>query len=483
MPSVDFLHRGESGNDVMPMDDAQALETAPLRMQPPFGDRFRTGLARFLAMIALGLTLAQDPFGFFSYTEQKTMDLFTFLAAPTVPSAWNEELTVVIIDDHYVDKYASWPMPYVEHARVLKKILGFKPRAVFIDLLFTQDKDSRGIFPLVLVLNEYRNQGIKVFMTNGETRAAAMHPQIARLVEPVSTRLERGEIPYQDYKLWRQNSETNQSPAIALIQEYCAALPADPARHGIWGEACNRLVDLRDQGDANETMLLRWGTEPAEANDQAFRCNEAVGGTIAGQIKNRFLYDGASVLQDCPRYPTLLLDNLLGGFTDAELAHYLGDKVVFYGPEIEGATVWTEPPTHKALSATYTHATAFENLLIYGDRYFVMDRQVQGFSLKFLFELAIWIALCLTVAFGSLYVKPFAPQSGNSVAFRALFDISVFVFLSTIGLVLTSLQVATLNIAPANLLGIISIVLAIAKLRGSDYFEKIEQLFQFLVGL
>lgn len=186
-------------------------------------------------------------------------------------------------------------------------------------------------------------------------------------------------------------------------------------------------------------------------------------------------------LQRCPRYPTLLLDNLLGGFPDEKLAEYLGDKVVFYGPEIEGATVWTAPPTHEALSATYTHATALENLLIYGKDYFVKDRTVLGISLKSTFELTIWIALCLIVAFGRNAVAPIVPGPGASIGYRFLFDLSSFVTLNAVGILLTVIQVAAFNIAPANLLGIIAIVFAISSVHSSQYFSYLEERLQALV--
>lgn len=272
--------------------------------------------ARFLTMLLLGLTLQSiDPFGFLQYTERKTLDLFSFVMGPELPVTWNEEMAVVLIDDVFVENHSRWPMSYLDHARVLKKILTFEPRAVFVDLLFTKDKDVRGIVPLILVLNEYKRKNIEVFVTSAESRSG-MLPQIANLVTPVTTRLNRDEIDYQDYRLWRQSSMAHQAPANALIGSYCARMPRDPKRHQAWGEACNRLLNPMEPGSETETvlapdpdanadltidrnargqetldhdsepMLLLWGTQEAEANHKAFRCNKEVGKSWHEQVTN-----------------------------------------------------------------------------------------------------------------------------------------------------------------------------------------------------
>ncbi|WPZ34849.1 CHASE2 domain-containing protein [Thalassobaculum sp. OXR-137] len=491
--------------------DTTEIARASPQSPPRPADRRRRYFARFLTMLLLGLTLQSiDPFGFLQYTEKKTLDLFSFMMGPELPSTWNQEMAVVLIDDVFVETHSKWPMPYIDHARVLKKILTFEPRAVFVDLLFTKDKDVKGIVPLILVLNEYKRKNIKVFVTSAESRSG-MLPQIANLVTPVTTRLTRDEIDYLDYRLWRESSMTHQAPANALIGAYCARMPRDPERHEAWGLACSRLLDPKQRGTESETvvlpnpnakselergrdsetkvtlsfdsetMLLLWGTEEAEANWKAFRCNPEVGTSWHGQVINWVSLEPEDTLQRCPRYPTLLLDNLLGGFPDDKLAEYLTDKIVFYGPEIEGATVWTAPPTHEALSATYTHATALENLLMFGKDYYVMDRKVLGVSLKSLFELTIWTVLCLVVSFGAAVLKPIAPGPEHSIGYRFLFDLSSFVMLSMVGILLTTVQVAAFHIAPANLLGIISIVFAISSVHSSEYFGYLEDRLQTLM--
>ena len=498
------------GDRGMETDTTQTLRT-PSEAPPRASSRPRQFVARFLTMLLLGLTLQSiDPFGFLQYTEKKTLDLFNFVMGAELPSRWNEEMAVVLIDDVFVENHAKWPMSYIDHARVLKKILSFEPRAVFVDLLFTKDKDVKGIVPLILVLHEYKRKNIEVFVTSPESRSG-MLPQIANLVTPVTTRLNRGQIDYQDYPLWRQSSMTQQAPANALIESYCARMPRDPNRHEAWGEACNRLLDPREPGTDTETvqqpnpkasdelkssdesetpvrisfdaetMLLLWGTQEAEANHKAFKCNPNVGKSWHGQVSNWVSLEPEDTLQRCPRYPTLLLDNLLGGFPDDKLAEYLTDKVVLYGPEIEGATVWTAPPTHEALSATYTHATALENLLMFGKDYYVMDSKVLGFSLKSAFELTIWAVLCLVVSYGLAVLNPIVPKPEDPIAYRFLFDISAFVTLSFVGIALTAIQVAAFNIAPANLLGIISIVFAISSIHNSQYFAYLEDRLQSLM--
>lgn len=483
-------------------------ETRPVFKKMSAGEWIRRGLGRFSGMVLIGLVaLSLNLFDFLKYTEEITLDIFNIIIGPEIPQVYDEEFTVVLIDDKYVIDHSHWPMPFHEHAKVLSNILRHEPKAVFIDLLFTRDRESRGIFPLLLVLNEYKKKGIGVYLTSAESRAG-IHPQLAKLVTPVTTRLDRDEASEHDYKLKRFSSMMGDlTPAMALAREYCASPPSNTERYVLWFQACQRLDPLgiemasvpaaaagapvgaspvpaeptSDTSDPAELapMLMLWGTKHAEANTNSFRCNPDVGTSASAQGRHVFLNALYGSIQGiprerCPRFPTLLLDNLLGGFSDEELSPYLHEKVVIYGPEVEGASVWTSPPTHEAMSVTYTHATALENLLLYGADYYKRDRTVFGYSLKTLLERGLWLSLCLLVAFVSVKVDRRMAFDGDSILYRLLFDLAQFSVIVAISLVAAAIQATTLKMAPANILGIIAIITGSVEVRDSGYVRSLE---------
>lgn len=137
------------------------------------------------------------------------------------------------------------------------------------------------------------------------------------------------------------------NPAIALAREYCASPPSNTERYVLWFQACQRLDPLgiemapvpaaaagapvgaspvpaestSDTSDPAELapMLMLWSTKHAEANTNSFRCNPDVGTSASAQGRHVFLNALYGSIQGiprerCPRVPTLLLDNLLGGF-------------------------------------------------------------------------------------------------------------------------------------------------------------------------
>ncbi|MCT6980877.1 hypothetical protein M1697_22615, partial [Salmonella enterica subsp. enterica serovar Oranienburg] len=64
----------------------------------------------------------------------------------------------------------SWPMPYGEQSKLFKRLLAFKPKAVFVDLLYSHDHSfgdpARGSQLLANVFERYQRQGIPLWLAN-----------------------------------------------------------------------------------------------------------------------------------------------------------------------------------------------------------------------------------------------------------------------------------------------------------------------------
>ena len=91
--------------------------------------------------------------------------------ASSYPDTGQQRVAVVLVDDAYVMRNGtSWPMPYGEQSKLFKRLLAYKPKAVFVDLLYSHDHSlgdpERGSQLLANVFERYQRQGIPLLLAN-----------------------------------------------------------------------------------------------------------------------------------------------------------------------------------------------------------------------------------------------------------------------------------------------------------------------------
>ena len=85
-----------------------------------------------------------DPFGIKTAADIQSESIFMQLVGgPWYQSKAQEKITVVLIDDQYLEKTKdSWPMPYVHQAHFLMDILDFNPKAIYLDIIYRHDHEN-----------------------------------------------------------------------------------------------------------------------------------------------------------------------------------------------------------------------------------------------------------------------------------------------------------------------------------------------------
>lgn len=315
--------------------------------------------------------LRADPFGMSTAADRVSESVFLRLYPVMYPGAWREKVHVVMIDEAQlplpVGEGASseWPIRFEDHAALIKRLVGFKPKAVFVDVLFDTKK---GRDPQVLadLIGELPSSSPVVFAAY---RDAAKQAQI---IEPLRALPYEGKrpalngfveltAPMNHYQLG--DGEGRLSAAAAI---YNATL--DPAK------LSERLT--RETSD----MLLAWGNTLSEANARFSECAAIVDApesrwhALATAVQaglERAFSDGAvdekvswERLQPCPYHSETAAREVFSA-PPSVLAQRFEGAYVFVGAAISGSGDMVVSPVHGQLPGVYLHAMALDNLLTF----------------------------------------------------------------------------------------------------------------------
>ncbi|MBU4424807.1 MAG: CHASE2 domain-containing protein [Gammaproteobacteria bacterium] len=305
-------------------------------------------------------------------------DLMTHLTARSqaalvgsfYPIQQRDNVTVLLIDDKALaDLEQGWPVPYATHARWLSN-LGtlYQPRAVFLDITFTQARKDETLSQLVQALCRLRDQGVPVFL------AALPDPQTGRLAVRRGLDSPAGERPcftlvgvnYQphqvdrlvwSYPLWT----ANQGAGSAMVDSRSGAL------------AMAQDVAGLDVPRFDEPMALTWGVNNQDIRRFGEWCRFA--GSVAEELIPpglRALHAGEEVLKPiCPYSRSLTVSELKPQTEEdeARLHALLNGKFVIMGAAISGTNDMITSPVHGPIPGVFMHAMALDNLLTYNGHY------------------------------------------------------------------------------------------------------------------
>lgn len=333
---------------------------------------WRLAAEAFLAIVVAFLMLAIMP------KLMPSSDLMTHLTARSqaalvgsfYPIQQRDNVTVLLIDDKALaDLEQGWPVPYATHARWLSN-LGtlYQPRAVFLDITFTQARKDETLPQLVQALCRLRDQGVPVFL------AALPDPQTGRLAVRRGLDSPAGERPcftlvgvnYQphqvdrlvwSYPLWTANP----GAGSAMVDSRSGAL------------AMAQDVAGLDVPRFDEPMALTWGVNNQDIRRFGEWCRFA--GSVAEELIPpglRALHAGEEVLKPiCPYSRSLSVSELKPQTEEdeARLHALLNGKFVIMGAAISGTNDMITSPVHGPIPGVFMHAMALDNLLTYNGHY------------------------------------------------------------------------------------------------------------------
>ncbi|KTC19384.1 nucleotide cyclase [Pseudomonas marginalis ICMP 9505] len=446
-------------------------ETWTLSSLPLFNRR-RYWLAAFIVLLAI-----LDPFGLASSSDKASAQWLNRMFAGHYSNAGQREVAVVLIDDAYLMRNTtSWPMPYGEQSKLFKRLLAYKPKAVFVDLLYSHDHSfgdpARGSQLLANVFERYQRQGIALWLANtGVARGEAGQANtLAPFFEVSRPGLVAWDGVDDKYPLAVQTPiGLMETPALALYREFCKTQ-----------KCASPPVDAKTAAQ-QQPIAVQWGLNLAPEQSRIAKvrhCAPArhfVLDAVAQFFQAVFWKLDDSALARCPYTLTLSASDLevSDPQDQALLAELLRDRLVLVGANITSTGDLVESPVHGQLPGIYLHAMALDNLINVGMDY---DHEPADFPrLPFnwldLLELGL---LALIAVLKALHARQIAGHGAWSRWRKwetAFFSSPIWSWLLVMAaLIVLSLLLGLNHITPVNVLGIILLSLVL-------FNEQIEAIF------
>jgi hypothetical protein len=323
-------------------------------------NRARPYVERALILFVGAMLLILDIGGFNRNTDYYSLNIWNVLVDPFYSVRHREEVTVVLLTDTDLRELAeSYPPRAALHASVVNVLTRHKPRAVMIDLIFTQERDDPTFANLAEEIRAYKTAtGTPVFLAaivDHDGNRVPFRRDIEELVadgSAVPVTVARGHRDWlaQIYALRQEKPVQLDSGALALYRQYCDEMACkevvghgfDAPLYTVWSSAVAPF-NVKHGCETQPSLLIRiWGVTFGRFPELA-----------------------------CPYTPTLEVASLVTADPQhPSLVERLKDRIVIYGAGLSGASDIVTPPFHRALPGVFAHAMSTDNLLRWGARYY-----------------------------------------------------------------------------------------------------------------
>lgn len=313
---------------------------------------------RFGVYLAVGLTLLiVDPFDLGNVTERYSEDLadLAFFGPRHGPGS-QDDVTVVMLDDRSLDSLdLTWPVQLEWHARFLEALLLHKPGAVFVDILFLDQRTNSNVSDLLTVLQQYQDAGISIyfasFVENGELQVREDLRDHVKLVP---------------LHVMEEARQTREYPLFVDVVDQ-AGKPVSRSA----SPAMQLYADLKSNEHAAipasaSAMRVIWAPEYHPINNKWMECAE-----VNPILERAWLafWNPRDLRQTCPHVGLVPVEILFETPRDTDAENMIGGNAVFIGTSFTGTTDIVHAPVYGDIPGVYFHAMAFENLRHLNENY------------------------------------------------------------------------------------------------------------------
>lgn len=326
----------------------------------------------------LGLTFVVltllDPFGLASSSDSASERWLNRMFSSYYDAAGQREIAVVLIDDAYLQRnHTYWPMPYDEQSKLFKRLLGFAPKAVFADLMYSHDHSAgdpqKGSQLLANVFERFERRGIALFLANtGQVRDEDGQANTIKTLADVSTAAVVAWNGFDERYPLAVDTPVGalETPAMALYRQFCKT------------HICNAVPVDTLGALAAPPIAVQWGlTLPPEQSSVAKATRCSTSGSFVSEFWKQLSRAVFWKLNDGDERPvcryTLTLTASDLEVTDendrALIGRLLAGRLVLVGANITSAGDLTESPVNGQIPGVYLHAMALDNLITKGMDY------------------------------------------------------------------------------------------------------------------
>ena len=371
---------------------APASASASERLAHPFDNLSLLGQSAWIALasVVMGLVMAyvSARLPIDEVVKRMTTRIYLPVLARNYSPKGQNAITVMTLDDVDLREYGlSWPVPLDYYQRLLDRLTTYHPKAVFVDVLFLDDRPQTQIDKFVKSACGASEQGVAVFLAtvpryNGTLAAG-----------------EAGLMPASNVERALASAVNQQGKACVTLT--LATISPDKLDHSQWQYPLTRMPDGKRSSVAlaifchfneaqcptelQEPQALIWATSAAPTNAQTMITAGTAGQRSTPLCRSQwhgweavpFLTPTLGALGMTPLLPLCpyhqvvpmrafkALDNPKPGygFSAAEVASALTGKMVLVGADLVAVGDNAISPLHGRLPGVHVHAMALDNLI------------------------------------------------------------------------------------------------------------------------
>lgn len=343
-------------------------------------------IVRIVAYSMIGwFFLVFNPFGIGDISDQATQDALYKIAAPYYHSQAQQDIVVVLLNQTSIAELYKreaiqaneWPIRYRDHAYLLSRIIKHRPKAIFFDIYFKQERSTDDSFAQFLRQADRLSRKYKVPLLFAGGYADEQLSDTQRKLNQAGERVVTG---WEDYNRAYPLDDNGQLTAAYRLYQL-ACLNDSPL-----ASCMKPVLDSADVA-AGDAVSVRWGNRPGAVIFPEFTrsiCADHSGSIleVGRQILYGFIVDlvsyddsKAPVDAQCAYNPVVYADELV--YVDKagteqqkqRLADALNNRVVMYALSLEGLHDDVYSPVHGLLPGVFFHAMTLDNLMHYGADY------------------------------------------------------------------------------------------------------------------
>jgi hypothetical protein len=313
--------------------------------------------------------------------KRATTRIYAPLLSLNYSKAGQQSISVVTIDDTDLKEYGlSWPVPLDYYQRLLDGIVKRGPKAIFLDVLFLDNKPKRETEALIGAACRATDAGVPFFLatyallslssdTERELFAARTKSGVPCVI-PVRPTITPDSLDQSQwaYPLRPRNAdESHRSadlPDSVALSMYCK----------LYRHTCPTKAEV--------PLALIWASKAAPTNAETMVVRDKQG-NLAPVCRNAWnwweVIPGAVLFREVTHMPMLPLcpyNQVIPvrafknyGFTAAQLDEELRGKVVLIGVDLKSIGDNLFSPLHGRLPGVHVHAMALDNLISFDGKY------------------------------------------------------------------------------------------------------------------
>lgn len=362
----------------------------------------RIVLRALLTTLMLSAVFILDPLGIRDAGEEHYENVIIRFFSPHFSDEISKDITVVLLDESYLEQLQEYPVSYNNLSRLLKKISSYEPELVFFDILqhYKHSKnfnswlrmiDSRD-YPVIMASHPSYDTQLRLNDDN------SIRSKINNVAEIAAVSWEDEGRAYPFKVTW--NDGEMDTVAFNLYKKWCKENNCT-INESLYTDSM--IVQWTNKFDINQDLYYPLKNQCITRSESNWlQSLEYIWVGLTKGIRDENNYD-RHTRNLCPPFTSVAASILAKeGHNSERLKAALKDRIILIGYDLEGGVDIVESPVHGILAGVYFHAMALDNLINFSDQYWHVPEDLGVLNLSYVdfFELIVQgLVLFLVILF------------------------------------------------------------------------------------